>query len=439
MNPMSALAGLLRRPMTSYYLLLASAGLLLGLGLIMVLSASSIVSYTGSGSAFTIFNRQGTWALVGLPAFWLALRMPLRLWPLLGWPAVLASAVMLALLPFYGKEVNGVRLWLEVGPVQVQPVEVAKLALALWGAAVLVGKRPLLTSWRHLAVPLLVVSTVLFALVAPSDFGGMVVLVLVLGALLWVAGVRFRVFAVLGVVTSAAATVLILASPERIDRLSSFRDPFADQQDTGFQAVRGFYSLATGGWFGVGLGQSREKWGRLPLAYNDFIYAVIGEELGVLGSLVVLLLFTVMTYAGLRIARRMDDPFRRLVASACTVWLGGQALINIGGVLGLLPITGLPLPLISAGGSALVITMFVIGMLASFARTEPDAVTALHARGRTWWVRLSGIPLPPLPSAPRASRPRGRTSGPTVRRGSPGTAAARQALRSGSARRGGRR
>ena len=147
--------GLLRRPMASYYALLASAGLLLGLGLIMVLSASSIDSYANSGSAFTVFTKQLTFALIGIPAFWLALRLPMRVWPMLGWPLVVLATVLLLALPFFGKEVNGAKLWLDLGVVQIQPVEIAKLALALWGAAVLVRKRPLLTEWRHLAVPLL--------------------------------------------------------------------------------------------------------------------------------------------------------------------------------------------------------------------------------------------------------------------------------------------
>jgi cell division protein FtsW len=423
---MDALTGLLRRPMASYYLLLGSAALLLGLGLIMVLSASSIDSYASSGSAFTIFTNQLTFALIGLPAFWLALRLPVRVWSVLGWPLMVLAMFLLLLLPFIGKEVNRAKLWLALGPIQIQPVEVAKLGLALWGAAVLVRKRPLLTEWRHLAVPLLLGSLLLFGLVGVEDFGGMVLLLFILVALLWTAGVRFRVFATLGAVGMVGVFPLLLGNSERISRLTSYTDPFAHQDGSGYQVVRGFYSLGTGGWFGLGLGQSREKWGLLPEAHTDFIFAVIGEELGVLGCLVVVALFGVLTYAGVRIASRVDDPFRRLVAAACTVWLAGQALVNMGGVVGLLPITGVPLPLISAGGSSLVLTMFVIGMLASFARHEPEAVLALHARGRAWWMRWSGIPLPELTGRPgwarqqlrsgRVGRPLARPSSRTAHR-----------------------
>ena len=423
---LGALTGLLRRPMASYYLLLASAGLLLGLGLIMVLSASSIDSYASSGSAFTIFTKQVTFALVGIPAFWLALRLPMRVWPLLGWPLMVLAMFLVLLLPFIGTEVNGAKLWLQFGPISLQPVEVAKLGLALWGASVLVRKRPLLTEWRHLAIPLLAGAGLLFALVGVEDFGGMVLLLLILVALLWTAGVRFRVFATLAGASVVGLVPLLAGNSERISRLTSFTDPFANQDHGGYQVVRGFYSLGTGGWWGLGLGQSREKWGHLPEAHNDFIFAIIGEELGVLGCLVVVALFGVLAYAGVRVASRVDDPFRRLVAAACTVWLAGQALVNMGGVVGLLPITGVPLPLISAGGSSLVLTMFVIGMLASFARHEPEAVLALHARGRAWWVRWAGIPLPELTGRPgwarqqlrsgRAGRPLSRSSGRTASR-----------------------
>ena len=167
-------------------------------------------------------------------------------------------------------------------------------------------------------------------------------------------------------------------------------------------ASSGWYAIADGGWFGVGLGNGTLKWNWLPEAHNDFIFAVIAEELGVVGCVMVVLLFAVLAYTGLRIARRVDDPFRRLVATGLIGWLIGQAAINIGGVIGLLPITGLPLPFISDGGSALVVTMAAVGMLASFARAEPDAARALHARPPARWVRLLWAPLPPLP-APKAS------------------------------------
>jgi cell division protein FtsW len=375
----------------------------------MVLSASSIKAYAVTGSAFTFFNNQLSFAALGLVAFWVALRLPVRTFRILGYPILFLSAGLLLLLtvaPSVGERVNGATLWIDVGPFTVQPSEPAKLALALWGADVLVRKRALLTEWKHLLVPLFPLAGGILAMVAKEDLGGMLSLMLVLLTLLWVTGVRFRVLGMLLATGMAAVVVLIVAAPHRIERITSFTDPFADAQDTGHQAVQGLFALSTGGWWGVGLGASASKWGALPEAHNDFIFAIIGEELGAIGCLLVIGLFCILAYAGFRIARRVTDPFARLVAASCTVWLVGQAFINMGGVVGLVPITGVTLPLISAGGSSLVLTMFVIGMLASFARTEPDAVVALHARGRTKWSRLLGIPLPPKPPGrKRAPRP----------------------------------
>jgi cell division protein FtsW len=166
-----------------------------------------------------------------------------------------------------------------------------------------------------------------------------------------------------------------------VQRLLNFAHPFKDLHGAGWQASQGGGSLGAGGWWGVGLGASREKWGYLPEAHSDFIFAIIGEELGLVGTLVVLLLFAVLAYSGIRVAQRSRDAFATLAASAIVAWLLVQALVNIGAVIGLLPITGIPLPLISAGGSALIPTMFALGMLMSLARQEPRAAAALAARG----------------------------------------------------------
>jgi cell division protein FtsW len=335
-----------------------------------------------------------------------------RAYELLGYPLLFVSALLLILLwavPGFGIEVNHARLWVQVAPgIQMQPAEPAKLGLALWGAATLLHKRALLGHWKHLVIPLLPVSGLMLLLVGHNDLGSMLLLLIVLLTLLWVSGVRFRAFGALFAVGMVGVVALIFGKGYRMDRFTGWRDPFADVEGTTMQAAHGLYSLATGGWWGVGLGQSREKWQYLPEAHNDFIFAVIGEELGVVGCFVVITLFAVFTYAGLRIARRVEDPFRRLVAASCALWLAGQALINMGAVANLLPITGVPLPLISAGGSSLVLTMFMVGMLASFARAEPEAAEALHARGRTWWSKMWGIPLPPLPTASAARPPRQR-------------------------------
>ena len=184
-------------------------------------------------------------------------------------------------------------------------------------------------------------------------------------------------------------------SPERMERLTSFLDPFADADNAGFQAVRGLYALASGGLWGVGIGNSAMKWNLLPHAQSDYIFAIIGEELGFLGCLVVVTLYGVLAYAGFRIARRSADRFVQLASVAITVWLIGQATMNMGYVVGLLPVTGVQLPLISAGGTSLVLTLFIVGLLARFARSEPAAVEAQRTRKRSRLVRW----LLPVPAA----------------------------------------
>jgi cell division protein FtsW len=266
----------------------------------------------------------------------------------------------------------------------------------------------------------------LFVLVGYNDLGTMLVLLALIVGLLWAAGVRIRVFAALGVIGLAGVGLLIAAASGgagsgsttggnyRLARLTNFLQPLdkCNLDDNCYQLIQARSAIFEGGWFGVGLGKGVLKWNWLPEASNDFIFGVVAEELGVVGCGVILALFSVLAYTGFRIARRSADPFRRLAATAITTWLVTQAVINIGGVTGMLPITGLPLPFISTGGSALVVTLAAIGMLASFARAEPDAAKALNARPPAMWVRLLWAPLPPLPpqrqpGAGRAPSPAG--------------------------------
>ncbi len=415
---------LLHRPLTSYYLVLGSAVMLVALGLVMVLSASSVQSYSQSGSSFTIFQKQALWVAVGLPVLWVASRLPTAVYRWVGYPLLVASVVLLAavLVPGVGHNVSGATRWIDLGPLQVQPSEPAKLALALWGADLLTRKARLLGQWRHLLVPLVPVTLLIVVLVMREpDLGTTLVLLIVALALLWVVGAPARLFGVLTGGVIAMAVLMIAMEPYRMARITGFLDPFADPQKSGYQAVQGLYALASGGWFGVGLGASRQKWNYLPNQYTDYIFAIIGEELGLVGTLVVLLLFATLGYAGIRIARRTSDPFRRLAAAAVTAWLLGQALVNMGAVVGLLPITGIPLPMVSFGGSALLPTLFAIGMLMSFARAEPGAAAALAARrpGRLRWLvrRLRSVPpVRPVPAPGRVPRPVARPAARPVAR-----------------------
>ncbi|MDP9240029.1 MAG: putative lipid II flippase FtsW, partial [Actinomycetota bacterium] len=352
----------LDRPLASYYLLLGSAGLLLLLGLVMVLSASSVKSYVSTGTPYDIFRRQLLWVALGLPALWAGMRLRVRTYRMLAYPILLISiaTMVLVLVPGVGVTVRGSTRWLDLGPLWLQPSELAKLGLALWGADLLVRKRPLLTRWKHLLIPLLPVATLEFVLVMfEPDLGTTLCLITVVLSLLFFLGAPLRLFGLLCAVMTGLVAVVIAVEPYRMARVTSFLHPFDDPQHTGFQAVQGIYSLSSGGWWGVGLGGSSGKW-NVPNAYTDYIFAIIGEELGLMGALVVLALFAVFAYAGLRIARRTADPFARLVAGSVMAWLIGQAIINVGYVVGLLPVTGIPLPLISFGGTSLVLTMFVV-------------------------------------------------------------------------------
>jgi cell division protein FtsW len=397
----------------------SSTALLLIIGLAMVYSATSVEQYAASGSTLVSIEKQAILAGVGVLAFWLCQRLPVRTYRALSRPGLILAFVLvialdvLALMaqakvlhdPKFGP-VRADELWLYIGPLQLQPSELAKIAFAVWVADVLVRKGERAGAWRDLSRPLFPVAGLLFVLVGYNDLGTMVCLVVLFVGMLWAAGVRLQIFASMLVVAALGILALIYlpGNDYRLARINAFANPQLYQQGDAYQVREGLFAIANGGWFGVGIGEGRLKWGWLPNGHNDFIFAVIAEELGVVGCLVVLGLFGVLAYTGLRIARRCTNPFRRLVAAGITALIAGQAMINIAGVVGLLPVTGLPLPLISDGGSALVVTLAMIGILASFARAEPIAARALHARPPGRLGRLLWAPLPPLPIAVRRGR-----------------------------------
>lgn len=380
----SALAELLERPLTSYYLLLGATSMLLVLGMVMVLSASSVDSYRVFGSSFSVFQKQALWCGIGIPLLWITSRLPVRVLRGLAYPALIGALALLSLVPVMGHEVNGNRNWIDFGgPLRIQPSEFAKLAIILWGADLLSRKTKMLTQWRHLLVPLLPVAGLLVALVMTGrDLGTSIVLLAIVAALIFFAGAPMRLFMVLSGAGAAVVLGFVVTSVNRTQRVLGFLDPSSNLATTGYQLQQSKFALGSGGWFGVGLGASREKWGALPEQHTDFIFAVVGEELGLLGTVAVLLLFGALAYAGVRIAMRTTDCFIRLAAAGITTWLSVQALINLGAVLGLLPIMGIPLPLVSYGGSALLPTLLGLGMLLCFARHEDGAEAALAARRR---------------------------------------------------------
>lgn len=379
-------ARVLEHPLSTYYLLLGSTLLLLALGVVMVMSASAIESFRIFGSAYTIAQRQGMFALMGVVLMLAATRLPVRFYRRLAWPALIVSGVLLVLvlIPGIGVEVAGQRNWIDtVGPFRLQPSEFAKFALVLWSADLLARKSALLDRWSHLLVPVLPVGGLFMGLVLlEGDFGNSLMLAVILCGILFAAGAPLRLFALLGAVGLAGVALLSVTASYRMDRFRAWLDPSADRLDAAWQLTQGQYALGTGGWWGVGLGASREKWGDLPEAHTDFIFPVIGEELGLIGTLVVLALFAGLAFACFRLARSSVDRFVQLASAGVGSWIVVQAVVNIGAVLGLLPITGVPIPLVSYGGSSLILTLAALGMVMAFARQEPAARVALDRRHR---------------------------------------------------------
>lgn len=409
----------LERPYASAQLLLLAAAGLLGFGVLMAVSTTIAASHGADGGGTSAIWAQvvheAEFVALGLPLFWFALRLPPRAYRLLAYPALaLALAALLAvLIPGIGVGVYGARRWIDLGPLQLQPSELAKVAMLLWGGDLLARKQQLgtLRRARHLFLPLLPGFVLVAGLVMlEPDLGTTCCFVIILLGLLWMIGMPYRYFAVVVGFVALAVTGLAVAAPYRLERLTTFLHPFKDAQNSGFHTVEGLYALASGGFFGVGLGQGTSKYGWVPNANSDYVFAIIGEELGLIGAIVVLGLFGLFAYTGMRVARRNADPFVRLVAGAATIWLSGQAVINIGYVTGLLPVTGIPLPFISAGGTSLLASFFVLGMLVSFARHEAPAVAVARKAERRGqrsrlerWLRLP-VPRPYAPPKKRRQR-----------------------------------
>jgi cell division protein FtsW len=378
----TGLAAVLRRPLTSYYLILGITTLLLALGLVMVLSTSSVEQLAQGASPYGGFQHQLMGVVMGLPCMWLAARSSPAVFRAAAYPLMFVAVVGLLLVPVIGVTSAGATRYLMIGPFPFQPSELAKLAFLLWGADLLARKDKLrqLDDWRHLLIPLLPGAGLLCMLVMlGDDLGTTFVLLVIFLALLWVIGTPVRLYAgILGMI-GLVLLILIVVAGYRSQRLSMFLHPQGNPLGVDMQRIQGEWAVGSGSWFGVGLGASRQKWGWVPNDTTDFIFAILGEELGLVGTLCVSLLYGGLAFAGLRIARRAQDTFVRLAAAGATGWIVVQALVNIGAVLGMLPITGVPLPLVSSGLSSLLVTMVALGMLMSFAKREPGAPEALAA------------------------------------------------------------
>ena len=348
-----------------------SAGALTIIGLVMVLSASSVAAYAQQGSSFFFFNRQLISAVIGLVAFFITARMPYGTWRK-AWGPLAAITLVLLVLVFHsatGQSGGGSARWIALGPVTLQPSELAKFVVVLASAAILSKNARLVGDPMRMVAPLLlVVGPMAILIMLQPDLGTTMVVVAIVFLTVYVVGVRLRTLVMTFLLGTAAGLALIMSAGYRRTRFFAFLHPWADPRNTGYQIVQSLIALGTGGLTGVGLGAGRAKWHFLPNAHTDFIFAVIGEELGLVGSLLVLSLFFAFAVLGVRVAARAPDRFGMLLATGITVWVTAQAAINIGGVVGLLPVSGIPLPFVSFGGSSLVFTMVGAGILANIAR-----------------------------------------------------------------------
>ena len=350
-------------------LLVVPMAVLLVVGLGAILSASSVPALAEFDDSLYYFRRQLVWAVVGSGAMVLAIRLPYDLYRR-GAPAILAvSAASLVAVLLFGLVRGGSRSWLEVGPVTIQPSEFAKFAVVVFLSMVMARKRELLTDFAHFFWPVAASLGLIGGLtILQPDLGTTLIIGAGALAVLVASEAPFRFVAGSAAGGGFTALLLAMAAEYRWDRLTGFLDPFSDPLGTGFQGVQSLFALGTGGFFGVGLGASRARWEFLPNAHTDFIYAIIGEETGLIGAGAVLILLAVFTMAGVAVAIRARDDFGRMLATGIVAWLAIQSIVNLGGVTALLPITGLPLPFISFGGSALVVEMAAVGVLVNIAR-----------------------------------------------------------------------
>jgi len=327
-----------------YALLIATFGLLF-IGMVMILSASTTVSYKQFNNQYIIFLRQ----------------------------LMFASGISVA-----GQR-NWISLW---GPFRLQPSEIAKLTLIVWGSVVLSKQiRSKITTWQNLLVPVFPVGAMIAVLVIfEGDLGTALILGPILLSLFYAVGAPVKLFTWSAMAGLLGILILSIQESYRIQRFLSWINPSAENQDAGWQVTHGKYALASGGWTGIGLGASKEKWGWLPAAHTDFIFAVVGEELGLVGTLIVLALIGTIAYVALTLARKTNDLFTKLIATSVMAWIVVQSIINVGAVLGLLPVTGVPLPLVSYGGSSLVFTMSAIGVLMAVLRAEPNVKAELKKK-----------------------------------------------------------
>jgi len=382
-------------------LLICTTLFLVGFGLVMVLSASSVEEEASSGDPFGRVARQALFAAIGVPLMLVFSRMPARFWK--RWAVVMLAVIgvlqLAVFIPGLSYSYGGNQNWIAFGSFSMQPSEFLKFALIIWIGLVLGRRQGQLDDWRMLALPVAPVAGLGILLVlAGNDLGTATILLLIVFGCAYFAGARLWHLTVAGLGIALAAVLFAMTSTSRVERIAAWmRGCHPDDPSYllfCWQPQHGLWALASGGVLGAGLGKSRSKWSWLPEADSDYIFAIIGEELGLIGSLVVLILFLILALTFVRMMRRTRDPFARIVTGGVFVWVIGQAFVNIAVVLGLLPVLGVPLPLISAGGSSLIAVLAAIGVVVSVNRERPvDPSLASMA-----------VPGTTAPAAPRGAR-----------------------------------
>lgn len=349
--------------------LLVVVVILVVIGLGSTRSATSVLGLSQAADGWYYFKRQLVGVGGGIIALLATSRINYRHYRKIAAPLLILSIGLLIAVPFVSPEIGGARRWIPLPGFNLQPSEMAKLAVILALALVLDRKAKLLSSFGHFLVPVMaIVGTVGYLMLKQPDLGTMIVIAAAAMAVILTSSTPFRFVMAVTATAIGAAVVLAFGETYRLRRLDGFLDPWGTASDQGYQLVQGYYALSNGGLFGVGLGASRARWTYLPNSHTDFIFAIIGEETGLIGALTVVGLFAVLALAGWIVALRAPDNFGRMVAAGITVWLSFQALVNIGGVLGLTPITGIVLPFVSFGSAALVTSMGALGILVNIAQ-----------------------------------------------------------------------
>ena len=377
-DPRPARTPLFSQPSSAYYLILGSVTILTALGLVMVLSASSVTALNESGNSFAIVLRQALFLSIATPLAWLAMNLRESLWLPIARTSFVVSAIFLILpqVPGIGRTVGGNTNWIGIGSFTIQPSEFAKLGLIIWCALRLRVHDAKRARGEFSNPALLVlpgVSILLVLILLGKDLGTAVVVGAIVGGMLFISGIPMRAFAFFGGLLGAGFAILIFASPNRLNRFAAFFDPFSqtNYKGVGWQQAHSIMGLASGGALGTGLGSSKQKWGNLPEAHTDFIFAVIGEELGLLGTLAVLILFALLILAIFRVALRTPDSFERYATAGVGCWFAVQVLLNIGTVISVMPVVGVTLPFISYGGSSLLASFIAIGFVLGVLRRDP--------------------------------------------------------------------